>query len=100
MFVLSTNVNQKEKQMSSKEKKYVHTVNLEIPMDFWFAIERQVVDAKSNSDQKVTKKSHILDLLELGYAERDKQLNKPKKSSDSNFVDWGTRNKKYLKGDQ
>lgn len=75
--------------MSSKEKKYVHTVNLEIPMDFWFAVERQVIESKMSGSEKVTKKSHILDLLELGYAQMDKQLKKAN-SEPKNDNGWKT----------
>ena len=75
--------------MSSKQKKYVHTVNLEIPMDFWFAVERQVVDSKINSDEKVTKKGHILELIELGYGEKEKQLKQGKIKPNNNTSDDG-----------
>ena len=60
----------------SDKKKHVHTINLEIPMDFWFAVERQVIESKMKGSEKVTKKSHILELIELGYAKKDKLLKK------------------------
>ena len=62
----------------SEEKKYVHPVNMEIPMDFWYAVEKQIVDVKINllKGKKITKKDHIQELMELGYAEKEKQLKK------------------------
>ena len=58
------------------EPKYVHPVSLEIPMDFWYAVEKQIVDKKIKKGLKVMKKDHILELLELGYAQMEKVLNK------------------------
>ena len=59
------------------EKKYIHPVNLEIPMDFWYAVEKQIVDRKIKEGKKITKKEHILELLELGYSKKETELNKP-----------------------
>ena len=87
--VPNTNANQEEKQMSNKEKKYVHTINLEIPMDFWYAVEKQVVDSKISGDTKVTKKGHILDLIELGYSQKEKQLKKGKIKPSNDTSDDG-----------
>ena len=58
----------------SQEKKYVHPVNMEIPMDFWYAVEKQIVDVKIKEGKKITKKDHIQELLELGYAEKENSL--------------------------
>tara|TARA_R100000005_G_C4978525_1_gene189065 strand:+ start:324 stop:569 length:246 start_codon:yes stop_codon:yes gene_type:complete len=77
-----------------KEDKYIHPVNLEIPMDFWYAVEKQIVDRKIKEAKKITKKDHIQELLELGYAEKEKQLNKgnsePKKPISENSDGWQT----------
>ena len=87
------------------EKKYIHPVNLEIPMDFWYAVEKQIVDRKIKEGKKITKKDHILELLELGYSKKETELNKANLepnnpiSKDDKHVDWGTVNKKYLKDD-
>ena len=51
-----------------EEKKYVHTINLEIPMDFWYAVEKQLVNFKIKTGEKINKKDFILKLIEEGHS--------------------------------
>ena len=76
----------------SEDKKYIHPVNLEIPMDFWYAVEKQLVDRKIKEGKKITKKDHIQELIELGYAQKEKQLkkanSKPQEPISENSEGW------------
>jgi len=58
------------------EQKHVHTINLEIPMDFWYSIEKQLVNHKIKTGEKVNKKDFLLRLIEAGHAKIEKSLNK------------------------
>lgn len=75
------------------EEKYVHTINLEIPMDFWLACEKQLVNYKIKTGEKINKKDFILKLIEAGHSETEKVLNKPNsrpKKATSDNGDWQT----------
>ena len=58
-------------------------------MDFWYAVEKQIVDVKIKEGKKITKKDHIQELLELGYAKKEKQLKKAN-SEPKNDSGWKT----------
>ena len=60
------------------EEKYVHTINLEIPMDFWLACEKLLVNYKIKTGEKVNKKDFVLKLIEEGHVSIDKGLKKDK----------------------
>ena len=58
-----------------EEKKYVHTINLEIPMDFWLAVEKLMVEYKIDTGEKINKKDFLLKLIESGYSLVDRYTN-------------------------
>ena len=58
-----------------EEKKYVHTINLEIPMDFWLAVEKLLVEYKIDTGEKINKKDFLLKLIESGYSLVDRYTN-------------------------
>ena len=79
--------NQQEIIMS--EEKYVHTINLEIPMDFWLAVEKLLVNYKIKTGEKINKKDFVLKLIDEGHTAVGKELKGPKKTTSSDG-DWQT----------
>ena len=69
------------------EEKYIHTINLEIPMDFWLACEKQLVNYKIKTGKKINKKDFVLKLIEAGHSAIDKELKSPKKAT-ANDGEW------------
>ena len=46
------------------EEKYVHTINLEIPMDFWYSVETLLIKHKMKTGKKTKKKDVVLMVIE------------------------------------
>ena len=78
----------------SEEKKYIHPISLEVPMDFWLGVEKLLVEYKIKTGEKITKKDFVLKLIEEGHSATNKELNEINKADSkpdnttSNDEDW------------
>ena len=67
------------------EEKYVHTINLEIPMDFWYSVETLLIKHKMKTGKKTNKKNFVLKLIEEGHNQVEKELDKKPKEENGGW---------------